>query len=527
MSRGNGHSNRYILRGGNIVTMDDKIPRASSLAVLDGKIYGVGWDTDFPDLTRDGWQVRDLNGLCVLPGFIDTHCHMDITGLIAAGVDTRVANNMQDLRHALADAAKTTADGDWVSGWYFNEMEIEEQRVPTRHDLDLATTRHPVVVTHVTTHHAFLNSAALTALGIKKGDPGADLEDGELTGVVRDPCSGRALSKIFHEISDETRADAYRRAAQAALKGGFTTLHTNQGGDDSNLSALVMEIKDQLPVHLVIWNASFNLTQVAKLGLNRVGGCGDTQADGAIMAHTAALFEPYADEPENTGLLRHSQETWDNFVSEAHGKGLQFCAHTIGDRAIEQILTAIERALAKEPKKDHRHRIDHCILPTDDQIQRMAKAGVMAAVQPSFLGPDVSGPNLSKAIRFLGADRVMRQYHPYRKMLDAGVRLCAGTDSPVVPFDALDGIYWAVNHPNADQRVSVQEALDMWTRTAAWSGFEEDIKGSLVKGKHADMVVLTANPFRVAPERIRDLQVVQTIVNGRIAYSAATPQREG
>jgi predicted amidohydrolase YtcJ len=512
------NSSRFVINRANIITMDDANPLGTSMAVNGGMIIGVGSEADFEEYVRDGWDVYDLSGKTVLPGFIDTHCHMDVTGLFSAGVDTRDAASMDDLIQMLNAATEAIPEGEWVAAWYFDEMQILENRVPTRYDLDRAGVRHPIVVTHITTHQAFLNSRALEELGIRKGQPGADVKGGDLTGVIRDPCTGRALIKVLYDVTDDTRAKAFKLAAQLALKAGFTTLHPNQGLNWKNVSSLLVEIQDQIPQNLVIWNASFDLDQVTELGLPRVGGCGTTQIDGAIMSHTAALLEPYDDEPDNLGFLKHTQEELDAFVLEAHSRKLQFCAHAIGDRAIEQVLTSIERALDTIPVPDHRHRIEHCILPTEDQIHRMADARVVAAVQPAFLGPSISGSGMSKAIRFLGEERVMRAYHPYRSMIDAGIRLCGGTDSPVARFDALEGIHLAVNHPNPAQRISVEEAVDMWTRSAAWSGFEEQERGSLEKGKAADMVVLSDDPLSVARDRICEIEVLQTIVGGRVFY---------
>jgi len=263
-----------------------------------------------------------------------------------------------------------------------------------------------------------------------------------------------------------------------------------------------------------------DIKEVKDLGLPRIGGC--ICADGAFEVHTAALFEPYFDEPENYGALTYSQEEMDEFILAAHGEGLQIAVHCESERSIEQVLWAMEKALTKLPRKDHRHRIEHLELPTFNQIQRMAKSGIIASMQPAFIPPFIGEKDMGYYRELLGKTRLKR-VHPYRSILDAGVPISGGSDSPVTRYDPLKGIQAAVNHPNPLQRVSVFEAMQMFTSTAAFSAFEENEKGTLEAKKFADLVVLENDPFNVPTDQIKDIDIHSVFVKGKQHFVSNIP----
>ena len=251
-----------------------------------------------------------------------------------------------------------------------------------------------------------------------------------------------------------------------------------------------------------------------------MGGC--ICSDGAFEAHTAALFEPYADEPDNYGELTYSQATMDKFILEANRAGLQIAVHCESERSIEQVLWALEKALRDFPRTDHRHRIEHLELPTYNQIERMAKAGIMTGMQPAFIPAFIGQQNMELYQTLLGSVRLNR-VHPYRTILDHGIPICGGSDSPVTPYDPLAGIQAAVSHPNVDERVTLHEAIEMFTTTAAWSAFEEKEKGTIEPGKLADLVVLSADPFAVDPSQIVGININRVFVGGAEKWTSNPP----
>jgi hypothetical protein len=342
---------------------------------------------------------------------------------------------------------------------------------------------------------------------------GVDQAAGRLTGVVRDPgiltFVHPAMSRL---VAEDEKIEFLQQASQMALGSGITTLHALDGGDlGPGDTAVIWAHREKLPLRVVCYNQSMDLSEVKGLGLPRVGGC--ICADGAFEAHTAALFEPYADEPDNYGELTFSQQTMDQFILEANRAGLQIAVHCESERSIEQVLWAMEKALRDFPRTDHRHRIEHLELPTHNQIERMAKAGIMTGMQPAFIPAFLGRKNMEFYASLLGAARLNR-VHPYRTILDHGIAICGGSDSPVTPYDPLAGIQAAVNHPNTDERVTRYEALEMFTATAAWSAFEEKEKGTIEPGKLADLVVLSADPFAVNAEKIAGINVKLVFVGG-------------
>jgi predicted amidohydrolase YtcJ len=251
------------------------------------------------------------------------------------------------------------------------------------------------------------------------------------------------------------------------------------------------------------------------LGLPQIGGC--ICADGAFESHTAALFEPYADEPDNYGTLTYTQQEMSDFILRANQAGLQIAIHCEGDRAIEQVLYAYEGALRRFPRKDHRHRIEHFEVPTENQIERAARHGILAAMQPAFLPAFFFRDGVERYEAFLGRPR-LRMIHPYRTMLSHGIVLAGGSDSPVTRIDPLSGIEAAATHPHSEERLQVTDAIKMFTVNGARFGFEEDQKGSIETGKAADLVVLSEDPCLVPPERIGKISVEMTLVDGKVAF---------
>ena len=318
---------------------------------------------------------------------------------------------------------------------------------------------------------------------------------------------------VARRVPLEEKIGFLQRAARMAMAQGITTVHALDGGDlGPGDTRVIWRHRDRLPVRVVCYNQSMDLREVEELGLPRVGGC--ICSDGAFEAHTAALFEPYADQPDNYGTLTFPQEVMDAFILAAHRSGRQVAIHCESERSIEQVLWAMEKALRAFPRDDHRHRIEHLELPTENQIRRMAAAGIMAAMQPAFIPAFIGAADMAQYEVLLGRAR-LRRVHPYRTILDAGIPICGGSDSPVTPYDPLAGIQAAVLHPNPAQRVNLTEALRMFTTAAAWSAFEEDAKGSIEVGKLADLVVLAEDPYKVPAKAIADIAVLGVCVGGR------------
>jgi predicted amidohydrolase YtcJ len=502
-----------IIINANIITMDAEYGHCRALAIENGRIAQMGSEAALRPLLQQGWPKDDLGGRTVLPGFIDSHQHLMLTGSQETAVHLNNAEDIDTILGLLAERAGKTEKGDWINGSYLNEQELKEKAMPTRYDLDRAVPDHPVFIMHATCHMCALNTRAIEILKMPLDLDGLDLEGGKPTGVIRDPGILTFVHPAMAGIVPESTKIGYLfTAANMALKKGITTVHALDGGDlGPRDTPIIWHNRHRLPIHIVCYNQSMEIDEVRELGLPRVGGC--ICSDGAFEAHTAALFEPYADEPDNYGTLTYAQEEMDRFIMAAHCEGLQIAVHCESERSIEQVLWAMEKALKAVPREDHRHRIEHLELPTFNQIERMAKAGIMASMQPAFIPAFIGQKDMAMYEALLGKSRLAR-VHPYRSILDAGIPISGGSDSPVTPYNPLAGIQAAVNHPNPSERVSVREALEMFTSTAAWSAFEEHQKGTLVPGKLADLVILEKDPFQVPADQIKDIDIHSVCVEG-------------
>jgi len=501
-----------LFLNGNIISMDARDSRFEALAVEDGRILRVGSNNDMADLVEAGWTVTDLAGRTVLPGFIDTHQHLGLTGQVLNGIDFQDAETLETVFEQTREAAENAAPDAWVLGYTLNDFSLREQRMPLKEELDAVCPDNPAMIVHSSWHMCALNSAAMDILSPPADLPGMDIgRDGTPTGVIRDP---GAPDFIFPAVSSltpvEVKLESFRKACKAALKQGITTLHCLEGGGfGPGDTRIVLENRDKLPVNVVLWNQVMDVEETVGMGLDRIGGC--ICADGAMDAYTAALFEPYLDQPDNYGTLNYTQEEMDTFVLASHKAGLQVAVHCETDRAIEQVLSAMEKAIAAYPREDHRHRIEHCEIPTWDQVERMGRAGILAGMQPAFIHYLVDMEAYEK--RF-GMDR-LRRLHPYRTMLRNGVTMTGGSDCPVTPHGPLVGIQTAVLHPILEERITPTQAIRMFTIDAAYSAFDEAERGSIEPGKIADLVILSADPTAVSPETIDEIRVDRTIVRGK------------
>jgi hypothetical protein len=503
--------------------LDGEAAPHTALAVRDGRVLALGHEADLTPLQDQGLTRRDMGGAVILPGFMDCHSHMLLTGMVAQGLNLAAARSVDDACALVAGACTGLPPESWLRGFLLEDRNLAEGRMPEARELDRVAPGRPVVLFHPTLHRCSLSSAALRALGLLENPravPGLDLQGDTPTGVVRDPgILTRVFPGVLQAMARTELEDAALTAARQALAAGVTLVQSMEGGElTPGCSGLLLACAPRLPLPVICWNQSMDLAEVQTLGLPRVGGC--ICADGELDARTAALFEPYCDDPGNDGTLLYSQRTMDDFVLAAHGRGLQVAVHCESDRAIEQVLRAVERAQRAVPRADARHRIEHFELPTRNQIDRMAAAGVVASMQPAFLSEFIAGPRLPHMVELFGPHRV-RRLHPYRTILDAGVRVCGGSDSPVTPYAPLRGMADAMRHPIPGQSVTAPEALAMFTTEAAHSVFAEAERGRLRPGMRADLTVLGADPLAASPDEVERIAVLETWVAGRRAH--ATP----
>ncbi|MEW6082168.1 MAG: amidohydrolase [Bacillota bacterium] len=503
-----------LLTNARLVTFaqDPFSDRGDAVAVKDGLIQAVGSRDELEGLQGLGTRVIDLEGAVVLPGFIDTHVHLVQTGLQMLSIDLVNADSIPGLLEKLAREAREFR-GNFIMA-YFDEMNLEEKGFPTQEQLDQAAPGRLLKITQLSGHLSLTNGATFRWLDLDPSTPGIGRnEAGEFSGVLRAEAN-HTFSRVANArlVSEEQREESVSLAVKECLRQGVTTVHALEGGGffgdiDSDF---IYKNKDACEIDLILWDQTTDVDRVLERGLGRIGGC--LTADGSIEAYTAAVSSPYTDGTH--GSLYYSDEEMEHFVTKAHRAGLQIAIHCDGDRAVEQVLRAYERALRECPRYDHRHRIEHAEVITHEQIRRIARLGVHVAMQPSHLRTFGS-----KYEEHLGAE-TMNRVHLYNTMLRAGIRLAGGSDAFVSPINPLFDIQSAVNHRSLPtESLTVYDAMRLYTVEASRFGFEEIQKGSMETGKQADLVVLDLDPRSVHPKAIDSIKVLRTFARGVERYS--------
>ena len=499
----------------NIVTMNADQPRAEAILVRDGRIAEVGSWSDVRERAEDV-PVLDLDGRTVVPGLIDTHAHFLWTALSLSATDVAAASDHGTLQRILEPVVSSTPEGEVIFGMGFTEYALETETFsPIIYALDAVAPRNPVFLNGVTGHTSAVNTSALHLLGLAEGTPGINRDDaGRPNGLLADAANTEAFSTFSNLFGAEDRAvEMLPRAVEKAHSVGITTLHALEGGSigDNQGAEDFLTVIPSLQLRFVFWYQTTDVERVRSLGLLRVGGC--ILLDGDVGPRTAALSEPYVDDPHCYGTLYFTQDEVDTFVLEAHKAGLQIAMHAVGDAAVEQALNAYETALNAEPREDHRHRIEHCEVIREEQVERARRLGVALAIQPPF--NHFWGHTTYYAS--IGEERASR-VDPVASLMRPGLLVAGGSDSTVTPLGPLIGVHAAVNHSLPGERVSVQQALELYTINAARIGFQEDDRGSLEVGKLGDLVVLGEDPFEVELGTILDIPVEMTVIGGKIVY---------
>ena len=521
-----------IIRNANIFTVDPRRPRAEALAIRGSRFVAVGKESDLAGLEGPDTKVLDLEGLTVVPGFIDAHIHVLSSGIRHITSVDCTADTIRAIVSRLQARACQEASDQWIQGFMFDDTKTEEQRSLTRADLDAVSLSQPVIVSHRAGHVYYVNSRALEIVGFSDRTPdpsggllGRDPTDGSLNGVIYERAV-EPIRKHLPLVTPEVRQEGLRLIDSMLTKAGLTSVHD------------AMVSNDQFSTYQAAWgNGSLKLRVYALMHRDHFGalrdaglrsGFGDEflkiggikmVADGAIAARTAYLRKPYIDSCD-CGILAMSPQEIEEWVLQVHRAGFQVCVHANGDATIDMVLNAYEKAQSEFPRNDPRHRIEHCTVVDRDLINRIARLGSVATPFCTYVYYH------GEKLRFYGEDRVSEMF-AQRSFLDAGVIATGATDYPPGPFEPLLGIQSCVTRMDssgkvwgANQRISVEEALRIYTLHGAYASFEENIKGSIEAGKLADLVVLGSDPTAIDPHGIKDIPIVRTVIGGRTVFEA-------
>ncbi|MDP7550225.1 MAG: amidohydrolase [Acidimicrobiales bacterium] len=524
----------HIFVNATFRTLDPTNPSAEALASWQGRILAIGDRHDVEALTGPGTATVDLGGTTVLPGFIETHMHPLLAGvqMTAPQIGTPPCRSVAEVVDALRDWAATTPPGEVIQAWGYDDSLIDDNRHLTLHDLDEASTVHPILVRHISGHLSYANSAMLARAGVDDSveDPpgGAFIRDagGHLTGEMHETANFNVASSIPPATVAELVAGA-RAISDRCLERGVTSTTdaavmypTMYSTYQQAIESGAFRIRARL---FPIWQAAEAIPFRTGLGGDRLSlGAMKFISDGSIQGYTACLCKGYYDRPDVMGTEVIAAAELTELVTDAHQKGWQVAIHTNGDQAIDNALDAVEAALDDTPRADHRHRLEHVQMAREDQLERMARLGVLASVFANHVWY-WGGRHRD---RFLGPERAER-IDPLASFAAHGIPHALHCDAPVTPIDPLFSLWTAVTRTTRDgevlgpaQRASVEAAVAGYTSSAAYLNMEERDKGTLEAGKLADLVVLGEDPFEVEPDAIRDIDVLATVVGGSVEFSA-------
>ena len=474
-------------------------------------------------------RVVDLGGAFVTPGFVDCHTHFLRASLMISEPSLKEANSRADFVQRIADAAKRLEPGEWLQGGYW-DTDRWGGELPSRTWIDAATPNTPVAVIRYDLHMLLLNSVALKLAGIDRNTPdvpGGVIErdaKGEPTGVLKDEAQELAI-RVIPKPSAARQENAIREGIALGLSKGITQIHTPELDWDTHDTLRRLRAKGETGIRfysfvpLKDWERLASLVQAEGRGDDwvRWGGC-KVVYDGSLGSRTALFYEPYLDDPSTRGIRVTRLEDLRAWMLAADRAGLHVTGHAIGDHANDEMLDVMAEVERRNGRRDRRFRVEHAQHLSTRAISRFARQRVIASVQPYHAIDDGRW-----AIKRIGPERLKRTY-AFQSLVASGARVALGSDWPVAPLDPLTGVEAAVVRETLDgqnpggwypeQRISLAQTLNGYTREGAYAGFMEQKTGTLAPGYLADFVVFDSDLFKIDPKRITSAKVLRTIVGG-------------
>lgn len=500
--------------------MNPRQPVAQAVAIKKNRILKVGTNQEINELIGKGTKVINLDGNTVIPGLIDTHIHVADFGRCLMWLDLTSAESIKDLQSLLKEKAKQTPAGKWIIGRGWNENRFKEKRLLTQKDLDEVAPGNPVVLYYEAAMICAANSKALALAGVtsQTATPSGGTIDktatGELAGIFR----GSATNLVWQAVAEPTAeelVDAAALACQNVVQAGITSidwiiLSENELALIQTLHAqgkLPIRVNVIVPHELLACANGFSSTDPSRL---RLGGA-IIFTDGYLDSKTAALMQPYSDDPDNSGKMMCTPQELAAWVAQVLALGLQPVIHAMGDRAVDTSLSVIEQTA-----KNVRFRIEQAAVLNRELVKRLKAQDVVVSVQPKMVPTEFT---VWSATEHLGVERA-KWLHPLKTLLNEGVRVAGGSDCPMEPLNPLLGMQEAVLRESfPEQRLTVEEALRMYTLDAAYCSSDENVKGSIEDGKLADITVLSSDPSQVSPSEIKDINVEMVVVDGQTIFS--------
>ena len=507
-----------LLANANVLTMDPSRPRAECVAIRDGIIVFAGPRDAFGKSSAGGFEPVDCGGRTILPGFIDAHCHLRAFADSLVSLDLGPDNGIRsiaDIKIAVGNQCRNRFPGAWIRGGGYNEYHLAEKRHPTRWDLDDVAPDLPVKLTHRSGHAHVLNSVALrlASISVDTPDPAGgmidrDIHTGEPTGLLYE--MGEFLSERIPPPDNRSFLAGVELANRHLLRSGITSVH-----DASRSNGM-----DQWE-EFRSWGAEglFRPAIRMMLGAKRLDEFGMEECRKEMEEGAPGITGVKIILDETTGELHPPQAELNEMVLRAHRKTVQVSIHAVEKSSIEAACRAIRYAAEQFPEGTRRHRIEHCSVCDPVLSRDIASLGVTVVTQPAFIY--YSGDRYLETV----PQRHLEHLYPLRTLLENGVSVAASSDFPIVPPNPLIGLYSAVTRRSrTGKTVSGGEAIPPWaalrmyTCDAARATLDEGIRGTISPGKAADLILLSDDPTRVAPEEIKDIRVEMTMIAGEVVW---------
>ena len=529
-----------IFKNGIVVTVDSANSLCEAVAVKGNRIVYVGDNAGVEMWLGPDTSVIDLAGRALLPGFIDSHMHLGMTGQNAAVIidcNSNKVTSISQIQQKIREAAAKAPKGAWIKATGYEQSKLKEGRHPTRDELDEAAPDNPVQLTRCCLHMGVYNTLALKAGGITGPEmfaPGEVVvdENGRMTGLLKETACTYMWDKVIYTKDEYLRS--FKAANDILLSYGVTSMHDGSFYGEETIGLYQDACRNGI-IKVRMYNLLYHaygkkktiewVNDFISTGIH--GGLGDDHfrlghvkilIDGSTSGPSCATSQPYSHDPALKGIQLYTQEEADDIIIKAHNAGFNVSAHAVGDVAVDVILTAIERAMAQNPRPC-RHRIEHCGIINENLLSRIKKASIVPVPNPGFFNE-----NAEIYVKYYG-DRVNWMF-PLRAYLDNGITAALGSDSPVIEADPMIGLYGALTRADKcsgivagkDQRIGIMDAIRMYTYNGAYASLEEKIKGSIEPGKLADLVILSENILDTPVEELKSLKADMTVIDGQIVY---------
>lgn len=518
---------------GQIVTADAQSNVYDALLIKDDHIIKVGYEKEINDYLSAHTHIIDLQGKSLLPGFIDSHAHIELQGTNMLNIDCKNISSIEEMKKKLKERASSTKQGEWVRGWGYNDKALQEKRHPTRKDLDEVSQELPIIVTRTCNHISVVNSKAMELYGL------SDYEEDPVGGAF-----GRQENKLNGQLFESVHMDMYefsQHSEQNILQGyllasehysqyGVTSVHDAGGYGNSHFPMLFKGVhRNSIKQRLYVLVGSLSRSkEVLENSINggMLTGMGDLFykigpaklfIDGSSSGPTAATRDPYSSNENDSGILYYSQEELNETLLKAAKNEFQITSHAIGDLGIEMLLKCIHLANS-ETNKTQRHRIEHAALALPDLQTKMVEENVVPVLNPAFIYEFGDG--------YLTDYGERSEYiFPARDLAEKGLKVAFGSDNPITTINPFVGIYSAITRKTktgkivgSEQSVSLQEAIKFYTIHGAYASFEENIKGSIETDKKADFIILDRAILDTPIEDIKNTKIEKTFINGKVVY---------